>query len=301
MSTLALLFAIGASVVGAAAAVLQSRGAKAAGDAPSNALVLLTVLIREPIWLAGAALAGVSGALHAVALRHGSLIEVESIMVTGLLAALALGIVIGNSPVTRRDWAGAMAVIVGLVAFLLIADPQDGDYDVAGAVWAITAAAILLTVGVLVVLGRRTSRPNVRAALFGTAAAVCLGSAAVVLKQITVLLADHGPLSAIAAFLVTLGMVELGALILQQIAFRAGDLGAALAPFVGGNPLVAGGLGIVIYSERFHHSLDDLLGAAVGIAVVVVGIIVLASSPTVAAGTGEGRPPSGVGNRSRSN
>ena len=301
MSSLALIFAIGASLVGAAAAVLQSRGAKAAGDGPSNALALLAVLIREPIWLTGAALAGVSGALHAVALRHGSLIEVESIMVTGLLAALALGIVVGHSAVTRRDWGGAVAVIIGLVTFLLIADPQDGDYDVAGRVWAITAGAIAVIVIGLVLIARRARHANVRAALFGSAAAVCLGSAAVVLKQLTVLLADRGPLSTIVAFLVALGVAEFGALTLQQVAFRSGALGAALAPFVGGNPLVAGGLGIVIYSERFHHSLGDLLGAGAGIAMVIVGIIVLASSPAVAAGTGETDASSGVGNRSQSN
>lgn len=294
MSTPALLFAVGAALAGAVGAVLQSRGAKAAG-AVDGPIRLLLVLVRERIWLGGAVFAAVSGLLHTFALRHGSLIEVESIMVTSLLAALGLGTIIGRSPATSRDWAGAIAVIVGLVVFLVIADPSDGDYRVSATVWVVTAAVVGVVVTALVAVARRSTRANHRAAVFGTAAAMCLGSAAVILKELTDMVARHDPLATMLAFVVALGVVELGALVLQQVAFRAGALGAALAPFVGGNPLVAGAMGIVVFSERFHHSIADLLGSSAGLVLVVVGIGVLASSPAVAAGTGEGVPDPGVG------
>jgi hypothetical protein len=42
-----------------------------------------------------------------------------------------------------------------------------------------------------------------------------------------------------------------------------------------------------VFSERFHRTIGDLLGASAGIALVVTGIVVLASSPLVAAGSGE--------------
>jgi hypothetical protein len=46
-----------------------------------------------------------------------------------------------------------------------------------------------------------------------------------------------------------------------------------------------------VLNERFHHSLGDLLGALAGIGLVVAGIVVLAASPLVAAGSGEASKP----------
>ncbi len=287
MSIAALLLALLAAISGACAAVFQSRGARSITPAPAHAAQLLLRLLRTPIWLVGAAFAGVSGLFHAVALGHGSLIEVESIMVTSLLFALGLGILVSDTRVTRRDWIGAVATIVGLVTFLLFADPQDGDYDIPLRTALIGMLSFVLVLTILIALAQRSRAANVRASLFATAAAVSLGSAAVVLKVIDSNLASHQALTAFLLPLAFLGLCELGALLLQQVAFRQGSLAAALAPFVGGNPLVAGAAGIVIFGERFHHHPVDLLGSLAGIAVVVGGITVLAASPLVAAGSGE--------------
>lgn len=291
MSAFALLFALLAAIAGAGAAVFQSRGARSVDPAPSNAARLLLLLLRKPIWLLGAALAGVSGAFHTVALSHGSLVEVESIMVTSLLFALALGIIVSDSRVSLRDWSGAVATIVGLVAFLLFADPQDGVYSIPIRTAVIGVCAFVAVMTLLVGLAVRSTTPNVRAALFGTSAAVSLGSAAVMLKVIDTNLANHNRFLTFLPAIAFLGLCELGALLFQQVAFRQGSLAAALAPFVGGNPLVAGAVGIVVFDERFHHSLGDLLGSLAGIGMVVAGIAALASSPLVAAGSGESTNP----------
>lgn len=291
MSAAALVLALLAAIAGAGAAVFQSRGARSVTPAPSNAFRLLFLLSRKPIWLLGAALAGVSGAFHAIALSHGSLIEVESIMVTSLLFALGLGIVVTDARVSLRDWLGAIATIVGLVVFLLSADPQDGVYTIPTRTAIIGVCAFFIVMTFLVSCALRSRTPNVRAALFGTSAAVSLGSAAVMLKVIDSNLANHNRLLSFLPALAFLGLCELGALLLQQVAFRQGSLAAALAPFVGGNPLVAGAVGIVVFDERFHHSVGDLLGSLAGIGLVVAGIVVLAASPLVAAGSGETADP----------
>jgi multidrug transporter EmrE-like cation transporter len=111
------------------------------------------------------------------------------------------------------------------------------------------------------------------------------------LKVIDTNLANHNQVLTFLPALAFLGVCELGALLLQQVAFRQGSLAAALAPFIGGNPLVAGAVGIVVFNERFHHSLGDLLGALAGIGLVVAGIVMLAASPLVAAGSGETDEP----------
>ncbi len=291
MSAIALLFALLAAIAGAGAAVFQSRGARSVDPAPSNAARLLLILLRKPIWLLGAALAGVSGAFHTVALSHGSLVEVESIMVTSLLFALALGIIVSDSRVSLRDWSGAVATILGLVTFLLFADPQDGIYTIPTRTAVIGVCVFVAVMTLLVGLAVRSTTPNVRAALFGTSAAVSLGSAAVMLKVIDTNLANHNRFLTFLPAIAFLGLCELGALLFQQVAFRQGSLAAALAPFVGGNPLVAGAVGIVVFDERFHHTLGDLLGSLAGIGLVVAGIAVLASSPLVAAGSGETADP----------
>lgn len=293
MSAIAVILAFGAAISGAGGAVFQSRGARSIAEKPSNAFVLLLHLLRTPIWLLGAALAGISGLFHATALGRGSLVEVESIMVTSLLFALAFGTLVSKARVSARDWAGAIATIIGLVMFLVIADPQDGVYtiDVRSAITGVFVFAALMVT--LVGLATRSNVPNVRAALFGSAAAISLGSAAVVLKVIDADLAAHRPALAFLPAIAFLGLCELGALLLQQVAFRQGSLAAALAPFVGGNPLVAGAAGIILFGERFHHSLGDLLGSLAGIALVCGGIVVLASSPVVAAGSGEVDAPAG--------
>lgn len=290
VSGIPLFFAIAASCAGALAAVFQSRGARELTDAPRGPIRLILRLLRRPIWLVGAAFAGVSGLCHAIALRDGSLIEVEAVMVTSLLFALGLGIVVSRTRVSLRDWLGASVTVIGLVCFLGFADPQDGEYDVPWSTWAIAIAILAVVIVVLIGGAVRASSPNLRASLWGAAAAMFLGSAAVVLKSLDNTLDLHDPASVVLLTLVLLGLFELGALVTQQLAFRSGDLAAALAPFVGGNPLVAGAVGIVVFAERFHHTLGDLLGACLGLAMVLIGIAVLASSPLVAAGTGEETP-----------
>lgn len=291
MSAIALALALLAAIAGAGAAVFQSRGARSVTPPPSNAARLLLLLLRKPIWLLGAGLAGVSGAFHAGALSRGSLVEVESIMVTSLLFALALGIVVTDARVSLRDWFGAIATIVGLVMFLLFADPQDGVYTIPTRTAIIGVFTFAIVMTVLVGCAMRSKTPNVRASLFGASAAVSLGSAAVMLKVIDTNLANHNQVLTFLPALAFLGVCEVGALLLQQVAFRQGSLAAALAPFIGGNPLVAGAVGIVVFNERFHHSLGDLLGALAGIGLVVAGIVMLAASPLVAAGSGETDEP----------
>ena len=292
MSAAAMILALLAAISGAGAAVFQSRGARSIEQAPPNVVRLLLLLLRRPIWLLGVALSGVSGLFHAVALGRGSLIEVESIMVTSLLFALGLGIVVSGLRVSTRDWLGASATIIGLVAFLVFADPQDGDYTITARTALIGIGVFAVVMAALVVIAVRSTRPNTRAALFGAAAAVSLGSAAVVLKVIDSELAGHAPIRTLLPAIAFLDLCGLSAPPLPGVTFRQGSLAAALAPFIGGNPLVAGTVGIVIFGERFHRSLGDVAGSLAGIGLVVAGIVILASSPLVAAGSGE-TPASG--------
>jgi hypothetical protein len=47
-------------------------------------------------------------------------------------------------------------------------------------------------------------------------------------------------------------------------------------------------LGVLVYQERFHRGVVDLVVAGGGIVLVAVGIVMLTSSPMVQVGSGEG-------------
>lgn len=290
MSFATFLFGLCAALSISLGAVLQSRAARQLENPPKHPLALLLRLLRVPLWLLGAGFAALSGLFHVIALRDGSLLEVESLLVTSLLFALVFGVFLSKSPITGRDWFGACLTVFGLIFFLGFAEPADGDYVVPLLGWIITGIVITAIVVGLLALLRKTTSPNPRAALLGTIAALFLGTAAIMLKLITELLRNDESRVSLVAAIVVLGICELGAIATQQMAFRAGDLAPALGPFIGANPLFAGLIGIVVFEERFHTDPVNLIGGIFGIAMMVGGIFYLANSPLVAVGSGESEP-----------
>ena len=291
MSGPALFLALAAALALALAVVCQSRGVRNLGPEVRGVVGIVRGLVGERIWLVGLVLAGASGLLHATALREGTLVEVEAIMVTSLLFALAFGSRLTKQRVSLRDWASAACVAGGLLAFLVFAEPHGDRYDVARSHWVVLGAVVVVVVGGLVTAASRSSRANLRAAAWGTAAAVLLGTAAVLLKLVAVRLDDGLGAALASPALYALLACELAAIACQQLAFRSGDFAAAIAPFVGANPIVAGTIGIAMFDERFHRDPVDLVGAAIGLVLIAVGITSLATSPLVAAGSGETPDP----------
>lgn len=287
MSTVALVLALASALTLAMAVVCQSRGVRNLGPDVHGAVGLARGLVGQRIWLGGLILSGASGLLHATALRKGTLVEVEAIMVTSLLFALAFGSRLTHQRVSRRDWVSAGFVAGGLVAFLVFADPHGDRYDVVRSHWLVLGAIVVAVTLGFVALAVRTTRANVRAAAWGTAAAVLLGTAAVLLKLVAVRLEDGLGAALSSPAVYAMLACELTAIVCQQLAFRGGDFAAAIAPFVGANPIVAGTIGIAIFDERFHRTPTDLVGAGVGLVLIAAGIVSLATSPLVAAGSGE--------------
>jgi len=148
---------------------------------------------------------------------------------------------------------------------------------------------VAAVVALLAVVARRTTHANVPAAAWGTAAGVLLGTSAVLLKYVSTLFGDGLGAIVTSPALWALAGAELVAIVCQQLAFRSG-IAAALAPIVGGNPLVAGLIGVILYQERFHRTPTDLAIAGTGLALIGIGITVLTTSPMVAVGSGEVAP-----------
>lgn len=290
MSLTASLFALLAALAAAGGVVLQSRSVRSVTDPDVGTVGLIGHLVRMPLWWCGVALTGpVVAVFHTTALHEGTLIEVEAVMVSSLLFALAFGALLTHQSVSRRDWWSAVMVVVGLALFLGSADPHGDDYVVPLGEWIVVGIAVAGAVALLATVARRATSPNVRAAAWGTAAGVLLGTSAVLLKYVSTLFGDGIGTVLTSPALWALMAAELVALVCQQLAFRSG-FAAALAPIVGGNPLVAGLIGVIVYQERFHRTPTDLAIAGTGIALIAVGIVMLTTSPMVAVGSGEVTP-----------
>ena len=295
MSLTASFLALLAALTAAAGVVLQSRSVRAVRETDIGTVGLIGRLVRMPLWWCGVALTGpVVAVFHTAALHDGTLIEVEAVMVSSLLFALAFGALLTHQSVSRRDWWSAVIVVIGLALFLGSADPHGDDYAVPLGEWVVVGIAVAGVVVLLAALARRATSANVRAAAWGTAAGVLLGTSAVLLKYVSTLFGDGVGAVLTSPALWALAVAELIALVCQQLAFRSG-FAAALAPIVGGNPLVAGLIGVIVYQERFHRTPTDLALAGAGIALIGIGIVMLTTSPMVAVGSGEVVPATADG------
>ena len=108
------------------------------------------------MWLVGLACDLGAFLLQFWALDHGALVLVQPLLVSGLLFALPLGALISKERMRRDDWMGAALVVVGLSAFLIVAQPDRGSADAAPRVWIMLVPVVLATVGLLIFAAQRS-------------------------------------------------------------------------------------------------------------------------------------------------
>ena len=159
--------------------VLQQKGAMEAP--PANTGGFIGSLFSKPVWLAGGVCQVLGFVTQALALDKGKLFFVQPIISLQVVIALPLGIWITSQRVGRREWIGAIAVVVALGVFLGVSNPAAGRTTVPTAVWiaAVVVAAVLVTA--IVLFGWRRP-PAEKAALFGTTAGILFGFEAAAMK-----------------------------------------------------------------------------------------------------------------------
>jgi len=281
-SVLAAGLALFAAFCGALGSVLQARVVltRVPNQAELRPQMLLTV-VRSPMWLAGVLIAGFGFGFHATALAQGTLVEVEPILVLALVFALPLGAWLCRQPVGRTEWLAALAVVGGLLVFLLSADPIAGTRRITPLVWLVIVGSAGLAMVVCVVGSRRTARPATAALLLGVAAAVGLAVGALLMKGLANQVLRDGFVGLLDWRLAVLAVGGFVVLLVQQSAYRAGPFAAALSPMIGLNPILAGVLGVVAYGDRVHDSVGRTLMAGLGVLFVGVGLYRLSRAPAI--------------------
>jgi drug/metabolite transporter (DMT)-like permease len=286
----AYVFALSAGLCYAIASVFQHRVAAAAPKDLSLSPRLLLVVVRHPMWLFGIGLDVGAYFLEALALANGSIVLVQTLMVSGLLFALPLSAIGHEHRPGRKDWIAAAAVAGGIAVFLSVGDPSDGHGRATPLDWVI-AFAVCGSIIVAMILATRKAPPHYRALGLAVATGASYALTAALTKQVVTIIDHHGVEGLFTHWPVyALGVFSIVGLILNQSAFNAGELAASLPALAVTNPVLSSILGVALFEETLTaHGVLQYSVSALAVVVMIGGVIRLARSPFV---TGEeGHPP----------
>ncbi len=103
------------------------------------------------MWLIGGLCQVLGWILLAVALAHGSLVVVQSLCALSLVFAVPLGAHLTVQHIGRRSIVGVCSALVGIVAFVVVGQPQGGITSPGANAWwvagLISAAAMVVLAG----------------------------------------------------------------------------------------------------------------------------------------------------------
>jgi drug/metabolite transporter (DMT)-like permease len=270
---------LASTVVGIGAALQQ----QAASDEDPHAVMdprLVFRLLRRKTWLLGISVSMVGFGLQATAIATGRLVLVEPIMAGHVLFALLVSARRSGRRLGPREWRGAAATLVGVTGFLVLASPQEADevHEVVPWLVPIGILAVLVVAGVGLAPRLVAERRGVVLSLL---AGLSFGTADGLLKVFTGVGGDHGVAGVfghwgIWAWLV----VSPTAFLLQQSAFHATHLGAALPGTATLAPVTAAVLGATMFGEQIRGGWW-VPGEVVFAVVMLTGVFLLSSSPLI--------------------
>ena len=278
MLTVAVPAALASGACFALAGVLQQRAASREPDETDLSVRLLRRLARQPGWLGGIALALLAYGFQSLALAFGPLSLAQPLIVSEMVFAIPLSARLQRMRLTTREWLGVAAVTGGLVAALSGARPHRGHTTAPLTDWLLTLGAVgAATAGALLL--SRALTGAARASLTALAGGIVMGSQSVFLA-VTIDRLQQGVLALLTSWQTYLLVAaSVGGLLLIQSAFQEGPLAASMPVFDAGEPAVAVLMGVLLFDETLHTSPPALGVTALGVAVLLVGIVVLDTSP----------------------
>ncbi len=257
--------------------VLQQHVAQRAPDADVLRARLLLDLVREPLWVLGIGAMVVGELLGALALRQADITLVEPLLTANLLFALLLAHLLYRQPVGPREWIGALALIVGLAAFIAAAGVHGGHPDGPLARWVFAAIFAGAAVAAAALAFARVGSPSQRAMMFGASAGLLFGVQDALTRSA---LARHGGLASLVLTwqpYAVIGVAVVG-LVIAQSAFKTAPLRTSLPAITVAEPLAGIGLGVLVFGEHVRLAPLPLAFQAAGLAAMVAGVLLVAGS-----------------------
>ena len=275
MTGSALGYALGAAICFALASAWQHQAATGEQGYRSG-IHLLWRLAHRRRWAAGLAVGAAGIALHAAALHAGALAVVQPLLVIGLAFALPLRALLDRARPSAGQTLAAAVLAGGVAVFVTSAHPSTGQpaADIGAAATVIAAGALLAGACSLVASRARSGRQAGFA--LGLAAGVLYGLVGGVLKA-AVHAVIHQPAAAAAAW-PTWALAVLGAwaAVVHQRAYTLAPLSVSLPVLSVANPLAAIVFGAAVFGERPASSPLAMLAQALGLAVIVASVTLLA-------------------------
>lgn len=283
-----LALALCAALASAFGNVIRQRSAHEVTDKPVGHLALFRKSLGDTRWWLGSAGAVANYGLLAAALGLGSVMLVTALQVTALLFALPIYARLTHHRVTRWEWIWAVLLVVALVAFITIGQPEAGRSRGSLTTWGVVAM-VVGPLSVLCVLGARIwpGRPPA-AVLLAVVAGFSLAVFAVLTKGVVDALGDGFGVLVCAPELYVWIPTALAGMIFQQSSFRAGALTASMPTVIVAEPMVASVLGVIVLGETLHATGPKIFALAAAVLVVIVATWALAQgkAATIAARTG---------------
>lgn len=277
----AVVTALGAAILLGLGFVIQQRSASQVdADLVLSPMIILR-LVRNPNWLAGIACMVGGQILGAIALGLGGLALTEPIMASNLIFALLIVATIYRQRLRWREWGGALLLVGGLSGFIVAGSPVGGSTrDIPAMSWLAMGAAVAAAAALLVYVGKRHSWAE-EASYLAAGAGVLYGLQDALTKR-AFTLSGRDPLALVTSWpAYLLVAVAIVGMILAQSAFRSGPLTSSLAPVTAAEPVTGIAIGAGMYSEHLQTSPLPLTFEIVSLAVMVVGICLVARSPLV--------------------
>lgn len=279
-----MVLALAAATANAGASTLQRKAAGRVPDREALRPALVLHLFHYPIWFAGIGAVFAAFLLQAAALSTGPVVLVQSVLVVELPLTLMFSALVLGSRLGRREWGAAVAMAVGLAAILAAAAPGGGSTGPGAIGWTAGICVTGAGIGVLFVLGRRSSGAR-RGAFLGAAAGTSFGLTAALMKAMTAAF-GNGLVAGLRCWqlyaMVGCGIV---AMFLLQNALQAGRLAASQPGLTLSDPIVATIWGVALFGESFRTGLL-LVPELAGAALIGLGVLVLVESPLLSGESG---------------
>ena len=274
---LAAVAAFAAAFSFALGSALQQRVAGGATPDEETHGSFFVRIAGHPSWLVGLLLSAVAFALHAFALSRGDLALVQPIIVSGIVFAVVIRAALEHRfpPASTLVW--LVITWAGLALFLAVRPPTADETPKNG------LGAVLVGVGVLLALAgmaaaSRTSTPQLRGAILAGVSGVLFGLVAGLVKL--VLARFPGGFGAVLGSWPLWALVVTGvwAVLLNQRAYQATRLSVTTPILNVAEVAVAIVFGLLVLGEDPGQTRGIVLGEVVGLALVIAGVIKLASS-----------------------
>ena len=281
-TVVAAVLAAGAACGIRAGAALQQQAAYGTTGPGTRGIRLIAVLLRRPVWLLGIAVMVVGFGLQAAALDLGRLAVVEPVLATSLVVAVVVSARLRRLWPRPEDWFAMGLAAGGVALFLVVAAPAGGRSQPPAVSWVALLGAVAL-LGFGAIWGSRRWLPPRKAMALAAVAGITLGCSDALVKT-TVAVVSAQQLAVLATFTPYVLLVVGGSgFLLQQHAYRIGELKAALPAASVLEPLTGTVIGLTLFSERIAvHDAGSgavLLSAAL---IAIAGVWRLGSAPLLA-------------------